>query len=113
MHELSIVENLLKVIESAAAENGISRVTGVNLRIGRLRQVVPEMFQFAFDTAKIGTVAESAEVKINFVPAKAVCRDCGREFAVEDNFFVCEGCNGVDVDVIEGKELQIESMEGE
>lgn len=113
MHELSIVENLLGIIKSVAEENKMSRVTRVHLKIGNLRQIVPEMFQFAFDTAKKGTIAESASLGMTFVPAKAVCRTCGREFIVDDNFFICEGCSGIDVDVIEGKELLIDTMEGE
>jgi hydrogenase nickel incorporation protein HypA/HybF len=113
MHEVSIVEGLIGIIEDTAATNKISKVSQVSLRIGTMRQVVPDALEFAFEIVGKGTVAEGAAIKIEEIPTRARCRECATEFPVEDFCFVCTSCGSGDVEVIEGKELYIDSLEGE
>ncbi|MBN1759694.1 MAG: hydrogenase maturation nickel metallochaperone HypA [Chitinispirillaceae bacterium] len=113
MHELSIVEGLMGIIRETAGEHGLTRVTRVKLRIGAMRQVVPDALRFAFEVTGKDTVAEGAEIVITDVPTKAHCNDCGSDFAVEEFCFVCTACGSGQIDVTEGKELYIDSLEGE
>ena len=43
MHELSLVESLVTSLEDLAVRERWGRVRGVRLRLGALRQVVPEV----------------------------------------------------------------------
>lgn len=113
MHEVSIVEGLIGIIEDAAMKNGISKVSEVSLRIGAMRQVVPDALVFAFEVLGKGTVADGAAISIKEVPTRARCRECAMEFMVEDFCFICTSCDSGDVEVVEGKELYIDSLEGE
>ena len=113
MHELSIVEGLIGIIRETAQEHGLLKVTRVKLRIGAMRQVVPDALLFAFEIAGKETVAAGAEILITDVPTRARCNECAADFAVEEFCFICPSCGSGQVTVTEGKELYIDSLEGE
>lgn len=113
MHEVSIVEGLVDILKETAQQHGLTKITGVKLRIGAMRQIVPEALRFAFEIVGKGTVAEGATVTITDVATRARCSACSSEFLVEDSCFVCLSCGSGQVTVTEGKELYIDSLEGE
>jgi hydrogenase nickel incorporation protein HypA/HybF len=113
MHEVSIVEGLIEILLDVARENGLSKVTRITLRIGEMRQIVPDALYFAFEAVGKGTIAEGAEIVINSVPTCARCSDCSNEFSVEEYCFFCPSCSSRNVSVIKGKELFVDSIEGE
>ena len=49
MHELGIVSGILETVSRAARDAGALRVVAVTLRIGDMREVVPETLDFAWD----------------------------------------------------------------
>jgi hydrogenase nickel incorporation protein HypA/HybF len=108
VHELSIASAIVAI---AAEHAGGRRVTSVEVRIGRLRQVVPDALAFAFELAAEGTEAEGAELIVEHVPARVSCRACGAETEANDFPFGCGRCGGFDVDVVAGDELLVESLE--
>ncbi|MCX7727185.1 MAG: hydrogenase maturation nickel metallochaperone HypA [Chitinispirillaceae bacterium] len=113
MHELSIAEELINIINQTAKANKLSRVAKVKLRIGEMRGIVPESLVFAFEVIGKGSVAEGTAIDIVTIKTKALCNKCKKEFEVEDYNFICPVCGSMDVVVIEGKELIIDSLEGE
>ena len=113
MHEVSIVNDLFRIVLDVAKEEKLSRIDKVHFQLGRMMQVVPELFRFAFDSAKADTIAGQAQLEIEFLPVKMRCKDCGHEFEVDQEDFCCPQCRGVDLDLLQGKELFIKSIEGE
>ena len=108
MHELAIADAVVRI---ACAHAGERRVTKVELKVGRLKQVVPDSLEFAFGLVTEGTVLEGAELEIEDVPARVRCRDCGAEGEVDGFPFGCSSCGSSLVDVVAGEELQVESLE--
>jgi hydrogenase nickel incorporation protein HypA/HybF len=113
MHELRIAEDLSAIVLEAAGNEKLSVISKVNISFGQLIQIVPEMFEFAFREAVRNSIAEDAVVDIEIVPVKMRCRNCGSSFQVKENVFACNICNSVGLDIIQGKELFIKSIEGE
>jgi len=113
MHEVSIVNDLFRIVMDVAEKEKLSRIDKVHFQLGRMMQVVPELFRFAFDSAKADTIADRAELEIEFLPVKMRCRECGKEFEVDRDEFYCPQCRGIDLDLLQGKELFIKSIEGE
>lgn len=111
MHELSVAQGLLDIIEQKARPYPGARVTRVHLRIGTLSAVVPDALRFAFEAVTRGGIAEGASLEIEEVPLRIRCRQCAEEFTVEDPFMTCPRCEGFDVEMVSGRELHIESME--
>ena len=112
MHEVSIVEGLIDILDETAGRHGLSKIEKISLRIGAMRQVVPEALRFAFEIVGKGTTAEGASIVITEIPARACCKKCGCTFDVEEFCFICTSCGSGEVEVIEGKELIIDSLEG-
>ncbi len=90
------------------------RVTAVNLRVGRLRQVVPDTLEFYFefvarDTRLRGRARSNQEV----IDARLRCAPCEYEWAIEIPAFRCPTCGGSDVAIAAGNEFEVESIEVE
>lgn len=110
MHEMAIAQSLLEIIEGEMASWPSSRLKEVKLRIGVLSGVVPEALEFAFQVASQGTVAEGALLRIERVPFRVRCESCKGTFEEDLPFMVCPRCGG-EVEILSGRELEIESME--
>jgi hydrogenase nickel incorporation protein HypA/HybF len=108
VHELSIAQ---AVVDVAVRHARGGRVTAVEVRVGHLRQVVPPALRFAFELCAHGTPVEGAELELRVVPVAVRCRDCGAHSAPEGFPLACATCAGLAVDVVQGEELQVESLE--
>jgi hydrogenase nickel incorporation protein HypA/HybF len=108
MHELSIAQAVLDIVEAHAAGR---RVVRVELRVGHLRQVVPDALAFAFEVLTAGTVAQDAELVIEPVPATGRCRDCGTEAQLDGFPLLCPACGGWGLELLAGEELLVDALE--
>lgn len=113
MHELRIATDLSAIVLEVAGREKLSRVTKVNISFGQMIQVVPDIFNFAFKETVRDTIAGDAIVDIEILPVKMRCKNCRDEFGIIENVFHCARCGSEDLDLIEGKELFIKSIEGE
>jgi hydrogenase nickel incorporation protein HypA/HybF len=109
MHELSLSG---AIVNTAVKHAGGRRVGVVSLRVGALRQVVPDTLAFYFGFVSKGTVCEGARLEQELVPARLRCGTCEREWDVELPIFMCPGCAG-SAEVASGDELEVESIEVE
>ena len=110
MHELAIAQSMAAI---ASRHAGGRRVTSVDVKVGHLRQVVPSALSFAFELVSEGTSLEGAELRIEEVPTVGICRACGAESPLPGFPFSCASCGGLDVEVTEGEELLVDSLEVE
>ena len=108
MHELSIAESVVRI---ACEHAGGRRVTRVELKVGHLRQVVPDALAFGFELVAVGTAAEGAELAIEQVPAAGRCRRCGLESVLPGFPLRCEGCGSLDLELLRGEELLVDCLE--
>jgi len=111
MHEMSVAENILEIIERHAPVQDGARVKVIRLRIGELAGVVPESLRFCFEVASEGTVADGAELQIEKVPIVGQCKTCNAEFEVEDSVFICPRCESTGVELVSGSELDVVELE--
>lgn len=108
MHELAIAEAVIRIASDHAAGR---KVSAVFVKVGHLRQVVPSSLEFSFELAAAGTPVDGARLEIEQVPAAGVCRACGSESVLDGFPLSCAACGGLDVEVIRGEELQVDSLE--
>ena len=62
MHERALMQNVMERIEELAREEGATRVTRVDVRLGALSHFTADHFREHFEDASRGTVAEGALV---------------------------------------------------
>lgn len=114
MHELSIALNILNSLQQYVDENNIKNLTEIVLRIGKMQAVVPESLGFMYDTAKSEfPFAKNSILKMNFVDIKARCPQCKEEFILETINLICPNNEKHVLEIIQGNELIIESIEVE
>jgi hydrogenase nickel incorporation protein HypA/HybF len=110
VHELSLSSAIVNTVEKHATGR---RVTVVSLRVGALRQVVPETLEFYFEFVARGSVCDGAVLEQELIAAVLHCRVCEHEWAIEIPAFRCPTCGGSDVEVASGDEFEVESIEVE
>lgn len=113
MHELRIAEDLVKIVIDTAGNEKLKVVTAVNVCFGRMIQIVPEIFRFAFSEAVKDTIAAEAWLEIEILPVELKCKNCGSIFRPDEIFFLCDTCGSADLEILQGKELYVKSIEGE
>jgi hydrogenase nickel incorporation protein HypA/HybF len=111
MHEMSLAEGIVQLIDDSAAKNQFQRVKTVWLEIGPLAAVEPEALRFCFDVATRGTLAENAKLDIITTAASAWCFSCGETVTISERNGVCPNCGSYQVQVTGGDELRIKELE--
>jgi len=112
MHEFSIVQDLLHMCEKNAQENNATKITKVEVKIGKLSGVEPHLLQTAFDTFKEKTICDGAEFCIHHQDLVVRCTECGKESTLEKNTFACPKCEG-SVEVLDGEDMFLMRLEME
>jgi hydrogenase nickel incorporation protein HypA/HybF len=111
MHEMSIAASMLDVVLQAAEQAGATRVEAVEVEVGALKLVVPEVLQVAWEAVRADTLADGAVLRIEEIPARAECRQCGRQFEPDIAYsFLCPGCNRADVRIVRGNDIVLRSV---
>ena len=111
MHELSVCMSLLEQVEAIAAERSAATVTKIELDIGPLSGVEPELLRNAYPIAVADTVAESAELVINDMPVIVRCTGCGADSEASPNKLVCSDCGDFKTRIVSGDEMILRSVE--
>ena len=107
MHELALMGRVIAAVESRVRP---ARVARVRIQIGKLAGVLPETVQFCFAICARGTALDGAALEIDEVRGRGHCRRCGADVGMETSADPC-ACGSLEIDVVGGKELRIETVE--
>ena len=113
MHEYSIVQALLEQVEPFVAEHKAKKVTKVIVKIGVMSGVEPHLLEIAFDTFKEKTICDGAEFVMNIQPLTVRCRECHARSELEARHYCCPVCGSIDVEVVDGEDMFLMSLEME
>jgi len=111
MHELSIAQDILEIVNQYVAPGQMNAVRSVKLKLGKLSGVVPDSLEFCFGAIVSDTPLEQASLDIEQVPTRADCPECGNSFLIEDPVFFCSRCGSSAIRVVSGTELQVVAIE--
>ncbi|WP_372885504.1 hydrogenase maturation nickel metallochaperone HypA [Shimia sp.] len=111
MHEMSICESIVQIIEQQAAAQSFSRVSRVWLEIGPLAGVELEALRFSFDVVTRGGVAAGAALEVIELPVTGWCMPCAKSVAVTQRYDPCPDCGSYQIQITGGEELRIKEME--
>jgi hydrogenase nickel incorporation protein HypA/HybF len=109
MHELSLCGAIADIASRRAGERPVEVI---HVRIGQLRQVVPETLTFCWSMVSEGTELAGSVLAVERVPAVLRCRTCGAEAELGRQIaFACAACGGLDVDAVAGEEFLVTELE--
>lgn len=111
MHEMSIIEGVLGVVYEQLHRHPGARVLSVTIQVGQLRQIEPEMLEFCYSAAVIGTALDGSRLLIKSVPAMARCEHCRADFPVQETWFECPTCHEAGARLLTGNELDLIGIE--
>ncbi len=136
MHEWALAEAVISTAVKVAEREKLTKVSKIRVRIGELQQIDREIFEFALRemAGSEGGVLEGVRVEFEDERAVLKCRICGYEWTFgeaigglseeesESIHFVpeiahvyirCPRCKSPDFEIIKGRGVSIESIEGE
>jgi hydrogenase nickel incorporation protein HypA/HybF len=108
MHEMSLAEGVLQVVEEAAQARPVRMV---RLEIGALAAVELEALRFAFEVVKHGSVAAQATLDIVATPGAAWCMRCCASVPIAGRGDACPHCGSHQLQVTGGDAMRVKDLE--
>ncbi len=108
-----MAQNIIEIVEEAIQKNNATRVTQIELEIGRLSGVEIPALEMALECLRPGSVLNNAEVVMTRVESIAECRQCKHHYTTEDLYSPCPRCNTYAPEIISGKEMIVKSIVAE
>lgn len=112
MHELSIASEIISIVEQTMIRERLTRIDTVNIRLGALTGVNPDALAFGFEAATAETRLDGAELVIEQIPVRGICRVCNKDFEAREFVFICSHCGSSDLDITQGEELEVSHLIG-
>jgi len=113
MHEMSLAEGVLQIIEDSAKTQNFSHVKTVWLEIGQLAGVEVEAMKFCFDAVTRDSIAQDAKLEIVEKPGQAWCLHCAETVQVQALYDACPKCGSHQVQVTGGNEMRVKELDVE
>ncbi|MGA8147047.1 MAG: hydrogenase maturation nickel metallochaperone HypA [Gallionellaceae bacterium] len=113
MHEMSLAESVLRIIEDEAQVRKFRRVRSVTLEIGKLAAVEPDAMRFAFAAVMRDTLAQDARLELVETAGQGCCADCGATVRMDEALALCAQCGSGRVHVTGGDRMRVLELEVE
>ncbi len=114
MHELALMQEVCELALAAAAADGATRITRIQLRVGTVAGVNAEALRSAFAVvmaADAGHAAAGADLQLELVPTRCWCPHCNQSFLPADVIHACPLCGQLSSRILEGRELELTALE--
>jgi len=113
MHEVSLVESMVALVEDERRRQHFSRVRIMHVHVGTLGHVEPDALRFCFEAVTRGTIADGAKLTIETIAGEGHCSDCNQTVPIDDRFAACPLCGSEHVRMTAGDELRLAELEVE
>jgi len=115
MHELGIAQDLFRIVKDKAKQNNLKVVTKIVVIVGEASGIEEDFLRHSLmDQVTPGTIAEKAELEIKKEPLRAKCLACGIEIdSPRISSSECPNCGDNDLEIIKGKNVYLQTIEGE
>jgi hydrogenase nickel incorporation protein HypA/HybF len=113
MHEVSIANAIVQIIQEALPDDKAGYISAVHIRVGQLSAIETDALLFAFDIVKSKTPLSRAALHIEIIEGKGECSDCGTVFPMTNYATPCPNCNSYLIKIIQGKDMKVVSFDME
>ncbi len=107
MHELSIAEGIIEIVERTAEANGVKRVKSVRIAVGELAGIDIPSLEFAWQSVRKGGPAETAELVVDRPPGTAWCMRCSKTVPLRRYGDPCPDCGSHELAATGGTEMRV------
>lgn len=110
MHELGVIIEVVKNVEKFAKKNELTKIKTLVLQIGELSSMIPKYMEACYPAAVDGTLLQETKLKIEILPANAICKKCNKVFNAIENNGKCPNCESKDLELLSGREFMIKEI---
>lgn len=111
MHELGITEQIVDIALKHGEKNQAEKITDLYLVIGELSSIIDDSVQFYWDMIAENTICEGATLHFKRIPAIFKCQECSTEYKLQEGeLTLCPTCEGSRMEILQGKEFHLESI---
>lgn len=111
MHEMSLAEGVLQLVQETALRERALRVKRVVLEIGSLSSVEPDALKFCFEAVTLGSALQGAVLEIVLVPGAGWCLACAQAVPMSALYTACPQCGSYQVQPTSGTEMRVREIE--
>lgn len=111
MHELSIAQNIIEIVNDNLNDHQKNIVKSVRVKVGKLTNILPDSLVFSFEALVKDTDLDGAVLEIEHLPIKIKCAECGAVSTSDDFLFSCEKCGGNQIKILSGNEFLVSEIE--
>jgi len=111
MHELSIANSIIEIVEQHVSPDEQPAVREVKIRVGELAGVIPDSLEFCYSVITASTPLHHSHLVIETVPLTMKCKICGKLFESGRGIVQCPMCEGFETEMISGTELHVVEIE--
>lgn len=113
MHELGIVFHMIDTLEMVASDNELATIAVVRLNLGEVSGVLPDYLIDCWNWAvKRTEVLHDAQLEIHQIDAVTLCHACGKAYPTMQFGKTCPHCESTDTVLLQGTEIEIDTIEG-
>ncbi|MDO6565123.1 hydrogenase maturation nickel metallochaperone HypA [Amphritea sp. 1_MG-2023] len=113
MHEMSICEGIIQVLQDQAVSQHYRRVNTVCIEVGALAMVEVDALRFCFEAVARDSLAQGARLDIIELSGQAWCQQCAKTVAITQRYDACAECGYLPLQITQGDELRIKELEVE
>ncbi|MCD8212526.1 MAG: hydrogenase maturation nickel metallochaperone HypA [Campylobacter sp.] len=110
MHEVGLARHIIALCEEHAKTKNATRITRLDLTLGKFSGVIYESLMFAFSVACKGTMLENAEICVQNVEALGKCLKCSHTYELLNIYDICPKCGASNPAILQGREFKIVSI---
>ena len=110
MHELSIAQSIIAIVEKTVPVNEQEKVSTVKLQIGSLSGIEMDALTYSFSIIRKSTRLINAILDIDLIKGLAFCSECKHEFEYPSYGNPCPKCKGYQIKITRGKEMKVISI---
>lgn len=106
---MSIVMSILDIAAEQARAADARVINAIEVEVGGLAGVELDALRFCFEVAR-RDIAPEAELIVHEIPGRGRCPGCGSEAEMDFAWAACPGCGEVGLEVLQGRELRVRSL---
>ena len=112
MHELGLVNYVVKEVSKIAEENNVSKISSVTLEFGEVSGIVASYLYDYWDWyTKKYPIFEGSKLKCEEIPAVTWCDDCKITYSTVQYGKTCPHCGSGKTWLLRGNEMRIKEVE--
>ena len=111
MHELSIAQEIVSIVNQYVPEPGSNSIKSVRVIVGKMSNILTDSLTFCFEAITSDTPLSGTKLEIIEAPVKIICTHCNKESEIEPPVFACPVCRNNQIKIISGTELRVDEIE--